>query len=491
MSRAKALMFQGTGSDVGKSVLVAGLCRALVRRGHRVLPFKPQNMSNNAAVAHDGGEIGRAQALQALACRVPASVHMNPVLLKPESDRRAQVVVRGRVHGQLEARDFLEGRGSLLPVVLESFAELSSRCELVIVEGAGSASEVNLRARDIANMGFAQAARVPVVIVGDIDRGGVIASLVGTHTVLDPLDRTLVRGFVVNKLRGEPRLFDAGVEAIVRHTGWRSFGVLPWVAACASLPAEDAVVLERAHDAGGASRRLRIAVPMLSRIANFDDLDPLAAEPDVELVMVPPGKPLPGNADLIVLPGTKATIADLRFVRSQGWDVDLAAHVRRGGHVVGICGGYQLLGRIIADPQGLEGPAETVEGLGLLHVDTVLTSQKTVRETEGLELESGESLRGYEIHIGSTAGPDAKRPWLRLSNGQPEGAIDASGRVRGSYVHALFASDGLRRAFLARMGHKNHAVLGFQQRVDGALDALAEAIEAHLDVESLLAAAAL
>ncbi len=489
MAEARVLMIQGTGSDVGKSVLVAGLCRVCVRRGIRVIPFKPQNMSNNAAVAEEGGEIGRAQALQARAAGLVPSVHMNPVLLKPESDRRTQVVVQGRVHGRLEAKDFLTGRGSLLPKVMESFALLKERAELVLVEGAGSASEVNLRERDIANMGFARAAHAPVVIAGDIDRGGVIASLVGTHAVLDPDDRALVRGFLVNKLRGEPRLFDAGVRAIEAHTGWRSFGVLPWVRACSLLPAEDAVVLER--DAGQEARtdRLLVAVPMLSRISNFDDLDPLAAEPGVEVVMVPPGRVIPAEAKLVVLPGTKATLADLDFLRAQGWDIDLAAHVRRGGHVLGLCGGYQLLGNTIADPHGVEGPPEQRAGLGLLDVYTKLGPDKRLHRVTGRHLDSGTHVTGYEIHVGETTGPDCERPMFELDGSRLDGATSRDGRVLGSYVHGLFESDDFRRRFLARFDRVQVDSRAFAERVESALDALASAMEEHLDIDALLSVA--
>jgi cobyric acid synthase CobQ len=340
-----AVMIQGTGSNVGKSVLVAGLARALVRRGLRVMPFKPQNMSNNAAIAIDGGEIGRAQAVQARAARIAPSVHMNPVLLKPETDTGSQVIVQGRRAGTMKARAFGEKKRDLMPAVLESFGLLAAQADIVLVEGAGSPAEINLRAGDIANMGFAIAADVPVILAGDIDRGGVIASLVGTHAVLTTEERSLVRGFLINKFRGDPRLFDAGVAAIREMTAWPCLGVVPWLPQTAWLPAEDALDLDRS---GVAQAGIKIAVPVLSRIANFDDLDPLGMEDGVRLVFVRPGEAIPGDTDVVVLPGSKSTIGDLAFLRQQGWHIDIAAHVRRGGRVVGLCGGYQMLGKTIA-----------------------------------------------------------------------------------------------------------------------------------------------
>ena len=354
---ASALMLQGTGSNVGKSALVAGLCRAFSRRGLVVRPFKPQNMSNNAAVA-EGGEIGRAQALQARACGAAPTVHMNPVLLKPETEVGAQVIVQGRRVDTIKAKAYAELKPRLLEKVLESFAALRAEADLVLVEGAGSPAEINLRAGDIANMGFASAACVPVALVGDIDRGGVIAQLVGTQAVLAPEDAALIKGFVINKFRGDPRIFDDGYAFIEERTGWRGFGVVPWFADAAKLPAEDAADITL----GGAGSGAKIVAPQLSRIANFDDLDPLALEPGVSLEIVPPGRPLPADAALVILPGSKSTVGDLAFLRDQGWDLDLHAILRRGGRVLGLCGGYQMLGRRIDDPEGIEGPPGAVEG---------------------------------------------------------------------------------------------------------------------------------
>jgi len=485
VSRPPAVMVQGTGSHVGKSVLVAGLCRALVRRGYRVAPFKPQNMSNNAAVTADGGEIGRAQALQALACRLSPSVHMNPVLLKPETDTGAQVIVQGKRAGTLAAKDFGRRRADLLPQVLESFATVGRGADIVVVEGAGSPAETNLREGDIANMGFAEAADVPVVLAGDIDRGGVIASLVGTAAVLSPADRRRIKGFLVNKLRGDAALFAEGVRTIEERTGWPGLGVVPWFADAGRLPAEDGLDLsERQPNATG---RFTVAVPALPRIANFDDLDPLRMEPEVRVVVVEPGAPIP-LCDLIVIPGTKATIADLRFLHEGGWDIDILAHHRRGGRILGLCGGYQMLGRAIADPDGIEGAAETVAGLGLLDVTTVLSGDKTTVPVSGRHVASGEPISGYEIHFGQTSGPDCSRPLVDLG-GRPDGATSSDGRVAGTYVHGLFTADSFRRAFLAEAGVASS--LAYEASVEAALDGLADHLERHVAIDRLLAIAGL
>ncbi len=478
-----ALMLQGTGSDVGKSVLVAGLCRAFANRGLSVRPFKPQNMSNNAAVTADGGEIGRAQATQAIACRVEPSVDMNPVLLKPQGDRTSQLIVRGQVRGTLAAARWREGRAGLLVDVLDSFERLSAGCDLVVVEGAGSPAEINLRDGDIANMGFARAADVPVILVGDIDRGGVIASLVGTRAVIDPADAAMIHGFLVNKFRGDPALFDDGYRAIEARSGWRGYGVVPWLADAGRLPSEDAVILERSAMSTG--RRVTIACPITPRIANFDDLDPLRLEPGVSLVMIPPGTAIP-DVDMIILAGSKATIPDLAFVRAQGWDIDIRAHHRRGKPVLGLCGGYQMLGRSIADPHGIEGPAGTVEGLGLLDIDTVLTATKTLERVEGIA--GGARFAGYEMHMGETHGAGLVQPVGHRADGSPEGAISADGLVAGSYVHGLLALAEQRAVWLARIGvdavGPDHGA-----SIDAALDAIATTLERHLDLDAMLALA--
>ncbi|MFB2551725.1 cobyric acid synthase [Ensifer soli] len=473
----RAIMLQGTGSDVGKTVLVAGLVRLAANRGLTVRPFKPQNMSNNAAVADDGGEIGRAQWLQALAARVPASVHMNPVLLKPQSETGSQIVVQGKVVGQARGRDYQRLKPGLMASVLDSFARVGQGADLVIVEGAGSPAEINLRAGDIANMGFATRASVPVVLVGDIDRGGVIASLVGTHAILDPGDRAMVTGYIINKFRGDVSLFDDGIAAVRGFTGWPCFGVVPWLAAAARLPAEDSVVLERLVRGGDGA--LKVAVPVLSRIANFDDLDPLAAEPAVDLVFVRPGDRLPADAGLVVVPGSKSTIADLADFRAQGWDDDLKRHVRRGGRVIGLCGGYQMLGRRVSDPLGLEGSVTDTDGLGLLDVETVMQAEKAVRNVEAWSLEHDVPLSGYEIHLGKTQGPDTTRAPVRIGH-RPDGATSADGRVTGTYLHGIFASDAYRAALLASFGIRAGGG-NYRAAVDAALDEIAAALERVLD----------
>ncbi|MDY8108208.1 cobyric acid synthase [Fulvimarina sp. 2208YS6-2-32] len=486
--RTPAIMLQGTGSDVGKSVLVAGLCRLFTRRGLTVRPFKPQNMSNNAAVARipgtaEFGEIGRAQWVQALACGTPATVLMNPVLLKPQSETGSQIVLNGKMAGAAKGRDYQALKGRFLGAVLSSFETLGRDADLVIVEGAGSPAEINLRANDIANMGFAVAAKVPVVLVGDIDRGGVIASLVGTHAILDPRDRATIAGYLINKFRGDVILFDDGLRAIEGFTGWRCFGVIPHIDAANRLPAEDSVALERRGRRNVKTGAITIAVPRLGRIANFDDCDPLAHEAGVDLVFVAPGDPLPADADLVLIPGSKSTIADLDAFRANGWDVDLAAHVARGGHVVGLCGGYQMLGQRVFDPHGIEGDRRDCEGLKLLDVETVLAKDKTVRENLATDL-SGGPLEGYEIHLGATRGRDCERP-VCLVGGVPEGATSADGRVFGTYLHGIFANDGFRRDLLARLGLAPTGQ-SYREGVAAALDELADHIERSIDCDSLL-----
>lgn len=501
---ALALMLQGTGSDVGKSLLLTGLARAFSRQGLRVRPFKPQNMSNNAAVTADGGEIGRAQALQARACGTAPVTDMNPVLLKPQSESGAQIVLQGRVWRSAGAGQYRQLAPGLLPAVLDSFSRLGDAADLVLVEGAGSPAEVNLRAGDIANMGFAEAADVPVVLIGDIERGGVIAQLVGTYALLSATERALLAGYIVNKFRGDVRLFDGGIAAITGRTGMRCFGVVPFFPAAAVLPAEDSLALTpifthlartltlprlrgREFEGGEGRGLVRIAVPLLPRIANFDDLDPLRTDPAVELVMVRPGQPLPRDATLVILPGSKATIADLEFLRREGWDIDLLAHRRHGGRILGLCGGYQMLGGSIADPLGVEGRQQRVPGLGFLDIETVLTDTKRLAETSGVELATGMPVRGYEMHLGETSGPGLERPMLRLAAG-PDGCVSADGLVAGCYLHGLFASDPFRRSFLAALGAEPGDIT-YDHQIETTLDSLADHLEESLDLSALLAAA--
>ena len=482
-------MIQGTGSDVGKSLLVTGLCRAYRRRGLAVRPFKPQNMSNNAAVTADGGEIGRAQALQALAAGVAPSVHMNPVLLKPTSETGAQVIVQGRIDCQATARDYHALKPKLLPRVLDSFTAIAEDADLVVVEGAGSAAEVNLRQADIANMGFALAARVPVVLLGDIDRGGVIAAIVGTHELLEGSERALVKGYVINKFRGDKALFDGAIDLIKAKCALDCFGVVPFFPPARLLPKEDSMALDGEAPRPASNAAIRVAVPRLPRIANFDDIDPLAAEHDVAVTVVEPGSPLPGDADLVLLAGSKATLGDLADLRRQGWDVDITAHVRRGGLLVGLCGGYQMLGRTVADPDGIEGPAAVAPGLGYLDVETVIGTSKTLSRVKGADALSGEAVAGYEMRMGSTSGPDTARPWLTLEDGRGEGARSASGLVMGSYVHGLFAADDFRHAFLQRIASGRARGAAYEAGIEDTLDTLAQHLEANMDLDRLLDAA--
>jgi adenosylcobyric acid synthase len=497
----RALMIQGTGSDVGKSLIVAGLGRAFTRHGLAVRPFKPQNMSNNAAVTADGGEIGRAQELQARACGVAPTTDMNPVLLKPQADNAAQIVLCGKVLRAAGAPAYRALAPSLLPSVLAAFARNAAQADLVLVEGAGSPAEINLRTGDIANMGFAEAADIPVTLIGDIDRGGVIAQLVGTHALLSAAERARLTGYIVNKFRGDVRLFDGGIAAIEERTGLPCFGVVPWFREAHRLPAEDSMALsstasaphpdplpasgERIGVRGG--HRVKIAVPLLPRIANFDDLDPLRAEPGVELVFLRPGQSLPGDAALVILPGSKATLADLAALRREGWDIDILAHCRRGGPVLGICGGFQMLGRTIADLQGREGSPGEARGLGLLDIDTILDERKRLGLVGGTAIADGAPVSGYEMHLGVTKGSGLARPMLRLE-GRDDGAVSADGKVAGCYLHGLFAGDAFRRAFLARLGAAPSA-LAYEGAVDAVLDRLAGHLEVHLDLDRILAAA--
>ncbi len=477
------LMLQGCGSNVGKSMLVAGLARAYANRGLKVAPFKPQNMSNNAAVTDDGGEIGRAQALQALAARLPTTVHMNPVLLKPETERGAQVVVQGERLRHATARDYTALKPTLMRAVVDSFGRISQDADLVLIEGAGSPAEINLRAGDIANMGFAEATSTPVILIGDIDRGGVIAQVVGTKAVLDPADAARIKGFIINKFRGDVSLFDDGYRMIEQHTGWPGFGVAPWFADAGRLPAEDASDLRATVHHGP----VRIVCLQLSRIANFDDLDPLRAEPGCTVEMIAPGQPIPGDAALVIIPGSKSTRGDLVYLRAQGWDIDLLAHRRRGGMILGICGGYQMLGQTINDPDGIEGPAGVSDGLGLLDVETVMTPRKSLTKKTAHHPSSGTDLTGYEIHIGVTTGPDNERPLFEV-NGTPEGAVSLEGNVFGTYLHGMFSADSFRAAFLAKLGVRagqdNYAC-----GVDATLDLLAQHLEKHLDLDVMLSLA--
>ncbi|MDE3016528.1 MAG: cobyric acid synthase [Pseudomonadota bacterium] len=506
---ARTLMFQGTGSDVGKSLVVAGLCRLFARQGLHVVPFKAQNMSNNAAVTPDGGEIGRAQWLQALASGIVPSVHMNPVLLKPQSDRSSQVIVRGKVAATMSAKDYQAYRPTLMPTVLESYHYLAKNADMVLVEGAGSPAEINLRHGDIANMGFARAVGCPVILIGDIDRGGVIASLAGTHMVLPPEDRAMIRGFLINKFRGDAGLFADGAGEIERYTGWPYLGLIPYNHALSQLPQEDSLALNNSLPpcGGGLGRggtinvltrgefpttppfptrgegeeSIHIAILSYPHIANFDDLDPLKNEPGVRLSWCRAGDVLPADASLVILPGSKSTIADLAFIRAQGWDIDLQAHRRRGGRILGICGGFQMLGKTLSDPDGVEDAVATVEGLGLLDIDTVFTSDKTVTPWQGKY--SDIEVTGYEIHCGISKGEALARPFFTS-----EGARSNDDLVWGTYIHGLFATDNFRRSLLARLGAKPSSY-AYGQHMQQILDGWADMLEDAVSIKQLMSLA--
>lgn len=490
-------MIQGDCSDCGKSTIVAGLCRLFFRRGIRVVPFKPQNMSNNACATAEGGEIGRAQALQAQAAGLAASIHMNPVLLKPESERGAQIIVQGTYRTSLDARGYHALKPTLLEAVLDSYHHIAANADLILIEGAGSAGEVNLRDGDIANMGFATAAGVPVIMLGDIHRGGVISSLIGLAAVLSPSDRRHVHGFMINRLRGDPSLFAPAIPFIEKRSGWPCLGTIPHFPPCHILPAEDSMALSASPPVRTTARQsqlLRIGVPVFPRIANFDDCDPLRLEPDVELIMVNAPEPLPADLDLILLPGSKSTLGDLAFLRAQGWHHDIAVHIRHGGVVLGICAGYQMLGRAIADPLGLEGDSSAASGLGHLSLSTKLDPHKRVTQINAVHCDTGLDVAGYEIHLGRMAGVDLDRPFLHI-NGQPEGAQSPSGAVMGTSVHGLFAADPFRRAFLDCLHRERrqevHTTFHYQDQIATALDGLADHLENHVKIDRLCAIAGL
>ena len=478
-------MIQGAGSNVGKSLVVAGLCRALSNRGYDVRPFKPQNMSNNAAAVADGKEIGRAQHLQARACRVQPVTDMNPVLLKPESETGSQVIVQGERLTTVQAREYAMLKPTLLKAVIESYHRLAESADIVVVEGAGSPAETNLRKGDIANMGFACRANVPVLLVGDIDRGGVIAQLAGTKAVISPEDASMVQGFIINKFRGDVRLFEEGISTIERYTGWSSLGIIPWFNKVGILPSEDAQDLCQKPSRNG---KVKVVCLALSRISNFDDLDPLRMESGLTVEILRPNQVLPCDTDIVIIPGSKSTCADLAFLRRNCWDIDVLSHVRRGGHVLGICGGYQMLGSIVRDPTGIEGAAGETVGLGLLEVETVMHARKRVCEVAANCALSGSEFNAYEIHIGTTTGSDTASPFAWINDScsvRPDGAVSSNGQIEGTYLHGLFANDEFRRNWLRRKGIAGSSV-SYNKEIDQVLDELAEHLEMHLDIGAVI-----
>ncbi|MBS1190816.1 MAG: adenosylcobyric acid synthase (glutamine-hydrolyzing) [Rhodocyclaceae bacterium] len=482
----QSLMVQGTTSDAGKSTLVAALCRILKRRGVSVAPFKPQNMALNSAVTEDGGEIGRAQALQALAAGLPPHTDFNPVLLKPTTDRKAQVIIHGQVLTDLDARDYHEYKPRAMAAVMASWERLLSKYDCVLVEGAGSPAEINLRDRDIANMGFAEVADCPVILVADIDRGGVFAHLVGTLELLSPSEQARVKGFVINRFRGDIGLLEPGLKWLEERTGKPVLGVLPYLHGL-FLDAEDAIATSTVEKRGA---KLKVAALAYPRVSNHNDLDPLRLHPEVDFSWVGPGQALPA-ADLVVLPGSKAVRADLEWLRAQGWEKALQRHLRYGGKVVGLCGGYQMLGQAIHDPLGLEGAAGTTPGLGVLECETVLEQEKQLRNVAGtLALPGAPAMAGYEIHLGVTSGPALETPAVRLEGGRPDGAVSADGQVLGTYCHGLFDHPDALAALLAWAGAEEAERVDFAARREADLDRLADAVEGALDwgrVEAILA----
>lgn len=480
---AGALMVQGCTSDAGKSTLVAALCRILRRRGIRVAPFKPQNMALNSAVTADGGEIGRAQALQALAAGLAPRIDFNPVLLKPNTDRRAQVVIHGRAIADLDARAYHDYKTVAMEAVLASWARLTAEFDCVIVEGAGSPAEVNLRDRDIANMGFAEAVDIPVILVGDIDRGGVLAHLAGTLDLLAPSERARTRALVINRFRGDLGLLQPGLDWLEKHTGKPVLGVLPWLHGL-FLDAEDALAH---HSERSGAARLAVAAPVFPRISNANDLDPLRLHPEIDFRWVGPGQRLP-PCDLIVLPGSKSVQADLAWLRAQGHEEAIRRHLRYGGRLIGLCGGYQMLGRALSDPAGLEGQPGSAPGLDLLDCETVLEAEKQLRNVSGwLKVGAGGTvaMRGYEIHMGVTRGPALDNPAVVLEDGRADGAISADGQILGSYCHGLFDHPAALTALLAWAGAGDIAAVDLAARREADIDRLADAVEAACDARLL------
>jgi adenosylcobyric acid synthase len=474
-------MIQGTTSDAGKSTLVTGLCRVLKRRGLRVAPFKPQNMALNSAVAVDGGEIGRAQALQAQAAGVPPTSDMNPVLLKPTTDVGAQVIIQGQAVGNMGAGEYHAYKRIALGAVLASYSRLSEKYDVIIVEGAGSPAEINLRDGDIANMGFAEAVDCPVILIADIDRGGVFAHLVGTLELLSESERARVTGFVINRFRGDGDLLTPGLRWLEQRTGKPVFGVLPYLSGL-RLDAEDAIVREPDGKIDGS---LRVVVPVLPRISNHTDFDPLRAHPQVELRYVGPGE-RPPLADVVILPGSKSVRSDLASLRSTGWEEYLQHHLRYGGKLIGICGGFQMLGSRIDDPLGLEGPAGESQGFRCFDLVTVLEPYKQLRNVSGMLAIDGTRLSGYEIHAGLSAGRALEFPAVSLDDGRVDGALSSDGQILGTYLHGIFDGGDACRALLRWMGLRDPAQQDYASLREQAIDRLADAVESHLDVPGML-----
>ncbi|MBB2495145.1 cobyric acid synthase [Aquipseudomonas ullengensis] len=474
------LMVQGTTSDAGKSTLVTALCRWLKRQGVSVVPFKPQNMALNSAVTADGGEIGRAQAVQAQAAGLAPHTDMNPVLLKPNSDTGAQVIIHGQAIGNMNAVDYHAYKQTAHAAVLASHQRLTAQYPVVMVEGAGSPAEINLRAGDIANMGFAEAVDCPVILIADIDKGGVFAHLVGTLELLSPSEQARVKGFVINRFRGDIALLQPGLDWLQQRTGKPVLGVLPYLMDF-HLEAEDAIDVRQAHKG---AELLKVVVPVLPRISNHTDFDPLRLHPQVDLQFIGPGQAIP-SADLIILPGSKSVRADLAHLREQGWEAAIQRHLRYGGKLLGICGGLQMLGSRIDDPLALEGTAGSSAGLGLLEFVTVLEAQKQLRNVQGvLSLEQA-AVSGYEIHAGVSSGPALESPAVHLNDGRGDGACSADGQVIGTYLHGLFESSAACAALLRWAGLRQVQQVDYHALRERDIERLADLVEAHMDTGKL------
>ena len=477
------LMIQGTTSDAGKSLLVTALCRWLFRQGVRVAPFKPQNMALNSAVAVDGGEVGRSQAVQALACGLEPHTDMNPVLLKPNTDIGSQVIVHGRAVGNMDARDYYDYKPLAREAALAAYRRLSMRYDLVLVEGAGSPAEINLRANDIANMGFAEGVDCPVILVADIDRGGVFAHLVGTLELLSESEQRRVKGFVINRFRGDIALLQPGLDWLEHRTGKPVLGVLPYLQGL-HLEAEDSLSLGSSSPSSGDQGHVRVLVPVLPRISNHTDFDPLRLHPGVDLRFVARDEEIPPG-DLIILPGSKSVRGDLARLREQGWEQAIQRHLRYGGKLIGVCGGYQMLGTRIHDPLGLEGEAGSSDGLGLLDFETTLGPEKQLRNVQGRLAIEDVSVHGYEIHAGTTSGPALDDPAVHLPQG-PDGALSKDGQVLGTYLHGLFESPPACTALLSWAGLDDAVAFDYRALRDSAIDRLADVVEEHLDTRRVL-----
>ncbi len=478
---AKTIMIQGTTSDAGKSTLVAGLCRILKNQGERVVPFKPQNMALNSAVTMDGGEIGRAQAVQALAAGLQPHTDMNPVLLKPSSDTGAQVIVHGKAVTSLDAVAYHDYKTTAMQAVMASYQRLQQQYDWIIVEGAGSPAEINLRDRDIANMGFAEAVDCPVILVADIDRGGVFAHITGTFELLSPSEQQRTRGFVINRFRGDISLLHSGLEWLEQRTQRKVMGVLPYLKGF-HLEAEDSINTQQRRDRE--KEQLNVVVPVLPRISNHTDMDVLRLHPQVNLQFIGPQQSKPA-ADLVILPGSKNVQHDLGWLKQQGWDSYIEKHLRYGGKLLGICGGYQMLGKQLHDPHGLEGKAKSCEGLGLLDFETTIEEEKQLKQVSGHFCHDNAGVSGYEIHMGVSNGPALNQPAIKLPHGN-DGVISEDGQIMGTYLHGLFDHKEALQSLLKWAGLEKSEAFDYEKFREDELDRLANEMQQHLDIEAIL-----